>query len=328
MKFESFPISSEAYLIGYFIALGLSLGTTLALIKNPFNQSSKEKNVKSFGGAPVVFSFLVTLWLLQLIGTIDSRHINLLTIITISTGAMMFLGILDDVTQCTARFKLIVQTLIACILYKCGFQIERIGDLIELGNFSILLTILWIVGITNAINLVDGMDGLAPGIIFFSCLTLVFVYLERQIIGASFLAVILAGSVLGFFFFNFPPAKIILGDTGSLPLGLLISLITILPLNQGYTDEVYYLIPVITLLIPILDTTFAFFRRIFKGTSPFLKDTDHFHHRLGKLGLAPVKSISILFIIGFYLLLLCTCYVSDVSLDILDGLLSTWSFKG
>ena len=212
----------------------------------------------------------------------------------------MILGILDDITQCTARFKLTVQILIACILYKYGFQIERIGDLIELGNFSILLTILWIVGITNAINLIDGMDGLAPGIIFFSCLTLVFVYLERQIVGASFLAVILAGSVLGFFFFNFPPAKIILGDTGSLPLGLLISLITLLPLNQGYTDEVYYLIPVITLLIPILDTTFAFFRRIFKGASPFLKDTDHSHHRLGKLGLAPVKSISILFIIGFY----------------------------
>ena len=72
----------------------------------------------------------------------------------------MFLGILDDITECTARFKLTAQTLIACILYKCGFQIERIGDFIELGNFSILLTILWIVGITNAINLVDGMDGL------------------------------------------------------------------------------------------------------------------------------------------------------------------------
>ena len=110
----------------------------------------------------------------------------------------------------------------------------------------------------------------------------------------------MAGSVLGFFIFNFPPAKIILGDTGSLPLGLILSLVTLLPLNQGYTDEIYYLIPVITLLTPILDTTFAFFRRIFKGTSPFLKDSEHFHHRLGKLGLTPVKSISILFLIGFY----------------------------
>ena len=213
---------------------------------------------------------------------------------------MMLLGIYDDLFDCSARLKLIIQTIIACILYYYGFQIERIGDLIELGNFSILLTVLWIVGITNAINLVDGMDGLAPGIIFFSCLTIVFIYLDRQILGATFFAVILAGSVLGFFIFNFPPAKIILGDTGSLPLGLIISLITLLPLNQGYTDEIYYLIPVITLLIPILDTTFAFFRRIFKGTSPFLKDSEHFHHRLRKLGLTPVKTISILFLIGFY----------------------------
>ncbi len=320
MKFESFPISGEIYLIGYFIAFLLSFGTTLFLIRNPLNftlnqvPALKVKNVKSFGGVPVVLSFLITLWLFQLLGMIDPRHIYILTIITASTVTMMLLGIYDDITQCTARLKLAVQIVIACILYYCGFQIERIGDLIELGNFSILLTILWIVGITNAINLIDGMDGLAPGIIFFSCLTIVFVYLERDIIGASFLSVILAGSVLGFFIFNFPPAKIILGDTGSLPLGLLISLITLLPLNQGHTDEIYYLIPVITLLIPILDTTFAFFRRIYKGTSPFLKDADHFHHRLGKLGLGPVKSISILFIIGFYFDLTALIPVYNINL--------------
>ena len=306
MKFESFPISGEVYLIGYFLAFILSFSTTWILIRNPLNliftrlSTSKGKNVKSFGGIAVVLSFLATLWFFLAIGLIDSRNIYLLTVITAGTGVMLFLGIYDDITQCSARMKLTVQVLLACVLYFCGFQIERIGDLIELGNFSIFLTILWIVGITNAINLVDGMDGLAPGIMFFSCVTIAFVYLEREIVGGSFLAVILAGSVLGFFIFNFPPAKIILGDTGSLPLGLLVALITLLPLNQGYTDEIYYLIPVITLLIPILDTTFAFFRRVIKGTSPFLKDTEHFHHRLGKLGLTPIKSISILFFIGFY----------------------------
>lgn len=306
MKFELLPIPGEMFLIGYFFAFLLSVAATLLLIRVPFNfafnqvSSAEEKKIKSFGGVSVILSFLATLWLFQLSGLIDSLHVPLLTIISLSVGAMMLLGIYDDIFRCTARLKLTVQVIAACILYFCGFQIERIGGLVELGNFSILLTILWIVGITNAINLVDGMDGLASGIIFFSCLTIIFVYLERQIIGASFLAVILAGSVLGFFIFNFPPAKIILGDTGSLPLGLLISLITLLPLNQGYTDEIYYLIPVVTLLIPILDTTFAFFRRILKGTSPFLKDSEHFHHRLGKLGLTPAKSISILFLIGFY----------------------------
>ena len=328
MKFQFFPIPGEVYLIGYFLAFILSFGTTLFLIRNPFNfvfnhlSNSTCEDIKSFGGIAVILSFLITLWLFLLIGMIDSGNIYLLAVITASTGVMLLLGIYDDITQCTARLKLAVQIMIACALYFCGFQIERIGNLVELGNFSIFLTILWIVGITNAINLIDGMDGLAPGIIFSSCLTIALVYLEREIIGGSFLAVILAGSVLGFFIFNFPPAKIILGDTGSLPLGLLVALITLLPLNQGYTDEIYYLIPVITLLIPILDTTFSFFRRILKGTSPFLKDTEHFHHRLGKLGLTPVKSISILFLIGFYFDL--TAMLTAYSINLIPKLIPTY----
>ena len=311
MKFSTFPISGEVYLAGYFVALALSFGLTLTLINTirGFNfltfllnrlPISAGKSVSPFGGIPVILSFLITLWLLLFLGMVDARNINLFTVLTLGVGLMFLLGIYDDITHCPARIKLFVQIVIACVLYFSGFQIDRIGNLIDLGPFSILLTILWIVGITNAINLIDGMDGLAPGIIFFSCLTLVFVYLERNIIEAAFLAVVLAGSTLGFFFFNLPPAKIILGDTGSLPLGLLVSLITLLPLNQGHTDEIYYLIPVITLLIPIMDTTFAFFRRVLKGINPFTKDAKHFHHRLEKLGLSPGKAISILFIIGFY----------------------------
>ena len=311
MKFETFQISGEVYLEGYFIALILSFCLTLYLIKTlkSFNFLTfilsrfpilARESVSPFGGVPVILSFLATLWMLLFLGLVDARNVNLFATLTLGTGLMFTLGIYDDITNCPPRLKLFIQIVIAITLYFSGFQIERIGNLIDLGPYSILLTILWIVGITNAINLIDGMDGLAPGIIFFSCLTLTFVYLERGITESSFLAVILAGSTLGFFFFNLPPARIILGDTGSLPLGLLISLITLLPLNQGYTDEIYFLIPVITLLIPIMDTTFAFFRRIAKGISPFTKDANHFHHRMGKLGFSPGKTIAILFVIGFY----------------------------
>ena len=311
MKFSTFPISGEVYLAGYFVALALSFGLTFYLIKaiRGFNfltfllnrlPISAGNSISPFGGLSVILSFLITLWLLLFSGLVDARNLNLICVLTLGLGMMLILGIYDDITNCPPRVKLLVQIAIACTLYFAGFQIDRIGNLVDLGPFSILLTVLWIVGITNAINLIDGMDGLAPGIIFFSCLTLGFVFLERNIVEASFLAVILAGSILGFFFFNLPPAKIILGDTGSLPLGLLVSLITLLPLNQGHTDEIYYLIPVITLLIPIMDTTFAFFRRILKGISPFTKDANHFHHRLEKLGLSPSKAISILFAIGFY----------------------------
>jgi UDP-GlcNAc:undecaprenyl-phosphate/decaprenyl-phosphate GlcNAc-1-phosphate transferase len=311
MKFDTLPISGEIYMVGYFVALTLSFSLTLTLIKtlrginfltfllNRFPISAG-KSVSPFGGGPVILSFVISLWLLLFLDMVETKNFNLFAILTLGIGLMFLLGIYDDITNCPPRLKLFIQIIIACILYFSGFQIQRIGSLIDLGSFSILLTVLWIVGITNAINMIDGMDGLASGIIFFSCLTLAFVYLERDITEAAFLAVILAGSTLGFFFFNLPPAKIILGDTGSLPLGLLVSLITLLPLNQGHTDEIYYLIPVITLLIPIADTAFAFFRRIIKGISPFTGDANHFHHRLEKIGFSPGKSISILFLIGFY----------------------------
>lgn len=312
MIFESYPIAGKTYLLGYGIGLILSFCLTLILIRlisrpnaitrflHSHNILSDSKPVSPFGGIAVILSFLFTIWTLLLMGWVNPENTRLFLAITFGVGLIFVLGIYDDLYNCSPRAKLTVQILIAVALYFAGFQIERIGDFVELGPFSILLTILWIVGITNALNLIDGMDGLASGIVFFSCLTLIFIYLERQIIEAPFLAVVLAGSVLGFFVFNLPPAKIILGDTGSLPLGLLISMITLLPLNQGYTDEIYYLIPVVTLLIPIMDTTFAFCRRILKGVSPFSKDAKHFHHRLKDLGLSSRKTIWLLFGLGLY----------------------------
>ena len=311
MTFSSFPISGNIYLLAYGIALFLSFTLTFFLIRLTSESKTvanllhkwnlfEERGIGPFGGVAVILSFILTLWVFIAVGLVDRGNTNLYLVLTLGTGLMFLLGIIDDIYNCRPRIKLIFQIAIAVILYFSGFQIERIGDFIELRQFSILLTILWIVGITNSLNLIDGMDGLASGIVFFSCLTLIFIYMDREIIEASFLAVILAGSVLGFFFFNLPPARIILGDTGSLPLGLLIALITLLPLNQGYTDEIYYIIPVVTLLIPIMDTTFSFFRRLFKGISPFSKDAEHFHHRLQKLGLSSSKAIWLLFGIGFY----------------------------
>lgn len=311
MIFGSHPIQGDIFLTGYLIALFLSIIFTFILVKairrpNTLTRFlnrlpiSAGKNVSPFGGVPVILSFLITLWGLYLTGAVDPGNRYLFLVLTLGTGLMFVLGIYDDIYHFSAKWKLVIQSFIAIILYYAGFQIERIGGFLELGQLSIVFTVIWIVGITNSINLLDGMDGLAAGVVFFSCLTLVFVYMERDIIEASFLAVILAGSTLGFLFFNFPPAKIILGDTGSLPLGLLVALITLLPLNQGNTDEIYYLIPVITLLIPIMDTSFAFFRRIFKGVSPLSQDTEHFHHRLMKLGFSSVNTICLLFVIGLY----------------------------
>ncbi len=310
--FETHPINGNAYLIGYGASLILSLALTTFLIKylksshsiSQFIQrtflKSQNNSVNPLGGIAVILSFLLTLWGAYFLGALDSCNLYLLQVISIGIGLMFILGFVDDLVNTKPRVKLLAQIAIAIFLYWMGFKIEHIGDWLELGNFAFIVTVLWIVGITNSLNLIDGEDGLASGLVFLSCLTLVFVYLERNIFEAPFLAVILAGSIFGFLMFNFPPAKIILGDTGSLPLGLLISLVTLLPLSQGYTDEIYYLIPITTLILPITDTSFAFFRRVFKGISPFSKDAHHFHHRLGKLGLTPTRSIMILLSIAFY----------------------------
>ena len=311
MNFESPSISGEMYLWGYGISLISAFALTLSLILTLSKPRlfarllskmmvTMGKPVIPFGGIPVILSFFFVLWFFYFAGWIHPENLSLFQKITVGVAMMTVLGVYDDIYHCPPRTKLFFQIGIATLLFFSGFQIDQIGDIIELGHFSILLTVFWIVGITNSINLIDVMDGLASGLILLTCITLSFVYLERNMVEASFLAVILTGSVLGFFIFNFPPAKIILGDTGSLPLGLLISLITLLPLSQKFTDEIYYLIPIITLLLPILDTSFAFFRRFFKGISPFSKDAKHFHHRLAKLGFSPLKTITILLIICLY----------------------------
>jgi len=311
MNIESPLIPGSMYFLGSGVSLVAAFVLTLTLIlifskisilARPLNKLmiAMGKPVIPFGGIPVILSFLFVLWFFYFSGWINQENLHLFQKITLGVCMMTALGIYDDIYHCSPRIKFLWQIIIAIILFLAGFQIDRIGDVIDLGSFSILLTVFWIVGITNSINLVDGIDGLACGLILLSCVTLSFIYLERNMVEASFLAVILTGSVFGFLIFNFPPAKIILGDTGSLPLGLLISLITLLPLSQKHTDEIYYLIPVITLLIPILDTTFAFFRRLLKGTSPFSKDAQHFHHRLAKLGFSQLKTITILFLICFY----------------------------
>ena len=304
MTFKSPFISGEIYLWGYGISFLSAFVLTFILIllfkklnwlKHILNKlmSSIGKPVIPFGGLPVILSFILVLWSFYFADWIHAGSLPLIKEITLGVTMMTALGVYDDIYHCPPKIKLLFQTVIAVILFYAGFQIDRIGDAIELGSFSIFLTVFWIVGITNSINLVDGIDGLASGLVLFSCITLSFVYLERDMVEASLLAVILTGSILGFFVFNFPPAKIILGDTGSLPIGLLVALITLLPLSQKFTDEIYYLIPIITLLIPILDTIFSFFRRFLKGISPFSKDAEHFHHRLVKLGFSQLKTITI-----------------------------------
>jgi len=271
-----------------------------------------ELEVSPFGGISVVASFLTILWACYFLNLIPMDLFPFLLLLTVGVLASILLGFVDDLANLKARFKMIIQLFIALFLIANGFVAMQVGDW-TLAGLGTVWSLFWIVGIMNGFNLVDGQDGLASGLAFITCGFAILVFWDRQIYEACLVAALLGGSVLGFLPFNFPPAKIYLGNTGSLPMGLLAALIFVIPWSHGHVDEIYFLMPIAFLVIPISDTIFAFLRRIFKGVSPFTRDADHLHHRLEKCGFTLKQSIYILFSISLYFNLITLIYSRNIS---------------
>ncbi len=203
--------------------------------------------------------------------------------------AIVGLGIFDDLKGASPKLKLLVQTGVAAFLWYLGFRIELLGNPLgtafELGLLSLPLTVLWMVGVINALNLIDGLDGLATGVSIFASVVLFGVAFVDNAVLLCLITAALAGSLLGFLFFNFNPAKIFLGDSGSMFLGFILSTVSIWTQRKGAT-AVALLIPVLALGLPLLDTTLSFVRRVGNGRNPFKADREHMHHRLMALGLS------------------------------------------
>lgn len=224
---------------------------------------------------------------------------------------MLLLGMYDDFHGSGAAFKFIIQIVIALLFVKVGFRLERITFFnlvdIRLGIFGVPFTVLWLVGVTNAINLIDGLDGLATGIV---AIASVFFCMYGILFGESFViftALALLGSSLAFLKYNFHPAKIFLGDTGSLFLGFLVGGLAVW--NSKSTLHYPFFLPaIIVLLVPIIDTLLAIARRIARGQHPFRGDASHLHHYYLRRGLTQVQVVygfyAVTFILGLTSLLL------------------------
>lgn len=215
--------------------------------------------------------------------------------------AIAALGMYDDLRGASPRLKLTVQILVAVVMWVAGFRIELmgnpVGETLVLGSLSLPLTVLWIVGVVNALNLIDGLDGLAAGIALFASIVLFGVAFVDHKILLCLLTATLGGALLGFLFFNFNPAKIFLGDSGSMFLGFTLSIVSIWTQRKGAT-AVALVIPVIALGVPLLDTTLSFVRRVAKGQSPFQADREHMHHRLIALGLSHRHAVMTLYVVS------------------------------
>lgn len=203
--------------------------------------------------------------------------------------AIALLGVYDDLKGTDATRKFAVQFAVAGLLYYLGFRVEQIanpfGPDIELGIFAIPFTMLWIVGVINAMNLIDGLDGLAGVVALFAVLTTFIVAVNQPNPLMMLFTAALAGAILGFLFYNFNPATIFMGDTGSMFLGFILAAASI-KTGQKSSTAVAILTPIVALGLPILDTLLAMARRAVRGRPLFSADKEHIHHRLMSLGMS------------------------------------------
>jgi UDP-GlcNAc:undecaprenyl-phosphate GlcNAc-1-phosphate transferase len=241
----------------------------------------------------------------------------------LASAVVLGLGTYDDFRKIPPSIKFFFQIIAGTIVALQCYKIEVISlpfGTIQLGIWSIPITILWIVAITNAVNLLDGLDGLAAGTSFIVSLAIFGISLLNQNIGIALISILLAGSILGFLRYNFHPASIFLGDSGAYFLGFILSVIPLLSSSKGATT-IAILIPILALGLPIMDTALSMFRRLLKslhivdvdrdknvvkfffldGWSMFKADRDHIHHRLLQVGFTHRKAVVFLYIISLIL---------------------------
>ena len=222
------------------------------------------------------------------------------------------MGALDDVFNLNAWIKLAAQIGAAVICIACGVVMDSFTNFLVEGEYifftqplSVFMTILWIVGCTNAINLIDGLDGLAVGMSAISAATLFLISLriETATSNISILLLCLIGGCAGFWPYNRNPAKIFMGDVGSQMLGFLLGSISIIGIFKMHA-LVTMLVPFLAMAVPLADTAYAFIRRICRGQSPFHPDRGHFHHKLLDMGLTQKQAVSFMYAISMALGLL------------------------
>jgi len=225
--------------------------------------------------------------------------------ILIGSVLVALLGAVDDRVSLPPWVKLLVQLAAAGVAVAHGVRIQILtnpirfaGEVIPLGALSVPATLLWIVGMTNALNLVDGLDGLAAGIAGISCASMLLVSLFLPAAtDVSVLLGALGGACLGFWPYNRNPARIFMGDTGALLLGYVLSTASVLGLFKMYT-VVSFAMPVLILALPLMDTLFAVARRLWRGENPMKADRGHIHHRLLALGLTQKQAVLVLYAIS------------------------------
>ena len=272
------------------------------------NRRMHHKPIPTIGGLAIYAAFV-------LVALVMNGFSKELMGILVGGTIIVLLGVIDDKYDLNAKLKFAIQFLAAVLPVSQGCVIDYIsnpfpvgGPYISLGVLSIPITLIWIVAITNAVNFIDGLDGLSVGVCSISCLSMAVIALslgqsqEALILGA------LLGACLGFLPYNLNPAKIFMGDTGATFLGFVLACMSVSGLFKLYT-VISFAVPILVLGIPLFDITFACLRRIWNHVSPMHPDRSHIHHRLIDVGFNQRQSVAILYVAAS-LLGVCAVMVS------------------
>jgi UDP-GlcNAc:undecaprenyl-phosphate GlcNAc-1-phosphate transferase len=249
------------------------------------NRKRHTEPISRLGGLPVMVG--ISLGLLGILLAKDGHPLNWRPVL-VGSALIFGLGFWDDLKPLGARNKFIGQILIASVVHWLGLSIDRVtypggAWSVELGIWSYPVTVFWLIAVPNIVNLIDGFDGLASGLGLFMSMTLGIVAFFSQQLPVAWYAFNIAGALLGFLIFNFPPARIFLGDGGAYLIGFSIASLSLTSSNKGSIAAVL-LVTIVALGVPILDTSLALMRRAFRGFPLFHADDEHIHHRLENLG--------------------------------------------
>jgi len=289
------------------IAMLLTLGLTplvrrLAIYLKAMDAPDKRKVHKTpmprMGGLAIYASFWLTIFLTQ---PLSKERIGFF----IGSTLIVISGIWDDMKGVKPIVKIVFQLAAAGVVIFCGTKVSFITSLfgqspLALGHLSVPITVLWIIGMTNAINLVDGLDGLAAGISGIAAVSIGIISWIEGMVSVGILSLILAAATLAFLKYNFHPASIFMGDTGALFLGYALSVLSIMGLTKMATTVSLFL-PVVVLGVPIMDTLFAIVRRFLNKQPIFAADKDHLHHRLLAIGLSHRNAVLVVYAVCIFL---------------------------
>ncbi len=299
------------YMLAFLIAIGAALVVTPGVIllaaktgamDAPDARKVHKKPIPRIGGIGIYIAFMAGMLVVMSMNVLTEEVSHELIGLLFGGSLIVLLGIIDDYKNLPAKVKLVGQIIAATVLVvvfdvRIDFITDPFGDYLFLEFMAIPATIFWIVGLTNTVNLIDGLDGLAAGVSTIACITIFLVALQQDILLVAVLTAALAGAAMGFLYYNFNPARIFMGDSGSMFLGYMLAGISIIGAVKC-AATIALIVPILALGLPILDTAFAIVRRYRGGVPIFKPDKGHLHHRLLDLGFTQRQAVLLMYVIS------------------------------